>query len=162
MAQIASDPELRLTQDNLEISSMVVEFDGLRSEDPPGRIKVIGWGNLAKEIKNNYTQGDRIIVEGRLSMNLIDMPEGYREKRAELIASHIYRFDSGNGYTQSTISSADTSNNSPVTSSPMTLETEPIKVKTDSYSYTPETTSTPENHPATSTSSNNDWDDIPF
>jgi single-strand DNA-binding protein len=92
MAQIIQDPELRYTADNqTPIAQMLVEFPSQRSEDPPARLKVVGWGNLANEIKEQYASGDRIIIEGRLSMNTIERSEGFKEKRAELTASRIYK-----------------------------------------------------------------------
>ena len=90
MAQIVSDPELRQTQDGTNVANMLVEFNSLRSEDPTSKLRVVGWGNLAEEISQRYKAGDRVIIDGRLSMNLIDMPEGYKEKRAELVISRIF------------------------------------------------------------------------
>ena len=93
MAQVVSDPQLRYTSDNqTEIAEMTVEFPGLRSEDPANRIKVVGWGNFAKEMQGSYQPGDRIIIEGRLRINSIER-EGYKEKRIELTASRIHRTD---------------------------------------------------------------------
>lgn len=93
MAQVVSDPQLRYTSDNqTEIAEMMVEFPGLRSEDPANRIKVVGWGNFAKEMQGSYQPGDRVIVEGRLRINSIER-EGYKEKRIELTASRIHRTD---------------------------------------------------------------------
>jgi single-stranded DNA-binding protein len=162
MAQIVSDPELRSTQDNREISSMMVEFEGMRSEESPARIKVIGWGNLASEIKNNYTQGDRVIVEGRLSMNLIDMPEGYKEKRAELVASRIHLLNHSNDYatpatttvTKQEVPAAEIPSLEPISS-----KSEPIKTPSVRTSTT-ETTTVPAN--TSDSPTNSDWDDIPF
>ena len=92
MAQIIQDPELRYTSDNqTPLAQMLVQFPGSRAEDPPTTLKVVGWGNFATEIKENYSTGDRIIIEGRLGMNTIDRPEGFKEKRAELTASRIYK-----------------------------------------------------------------------
>lgn len=90
MAQVISEPELRFTQDNKSVSNMMVEFEGTREGEPSAKLQVEGWGNLAEEMKNNYHPGDTIIIEGRLSMNLFEMPEGYKEKRARLVASRIY------------------------------------------------------------------------
>ena len=42
-------------------------------------------------------------LKGRLSMNTIDMPEGYKEKRAELVASRIFALT---GYSANTATSA--------------------------------------------------------
>ncbi len=92
MAQIIQDPELRYTSDNqTPLAQMLVQFPGQRAEDPPTTLKVVGWGNFASEIKENYSTGDRVIIEGRLGMNTIDRPEGFKEKRAELTASRIYK-----------------------------------------------------------------------
>ena len=92
MAEIVKNPELRYTPDNqTPIAEMHVQFLGLRAEDPPSTLKVVGWGNLAGEIKENYHEGDRIVIEGRLNMNTIERPEGFKEKRAELTASRIHK-----------------------------------------------------------------------
>jgi single-stranded DNA-binding protein len=80
MAQIVQEPELRYTPDNqTAISEMLVQFPALRAEDPPATLKVVGWGSLAEEIQQHYHQGDRVIIEGRLSMNSVDRPEGFKE-----------------------------------------------------------------------------------
>jgi single-strand DNA-binding protein len=94
MAKIIRSPELRYTQDNQKaVAQMLVEFEGQKPEDPPATLKVVGWGNLATEISEKYTEGDRVIIEGRLSMTVFERPEGYKEKRAELVISHIYSLD---------------------------------------------------------------------
>lgn len=74
----------------MAIADMEVQFAGLRPEDPPARVKVVGWGNLAQEMQSQYQMGDRVVIEGRLGMNTVDRPEGFKEKQAELTASKIY------------------------------------------------------------------------
>jgi single-strand DNA-binding protein len=77
MAEIAQNPELRSTSDNqMEIAEMFVQFINAKPENPPALIKVVGWNNLAREIKEKYRQGDKVVIEGRLEMNTIDRPEG--------------------------------------------------------------------------------------
>ncbi|HAC66002.1 MAG TPA: single-stranded DNA-binding protein [Cyanothece sp. UBA12306] len=94
MVKVIRPPELRYTKENqTPIAQMLVEFAGRRSEDPPSTLKVVGWGNLANEMQGNYQEGDHLIIEGRLSMNTFERPEGFKEKRAELVASHIYAVD---------------------------------------------------------------------
>lgn len=94
MAQITRSPELRYTQEKqTPVAEMLVEFPSIKAEEPPTTLKVTGWGNLATEIKDNYQSGDRVVIVGRLRMNTIDRPEGFREKRAELIASQVHRLD---------------------------------------------------------------------
>lgn len=98
MAEIVQDPQLRYTSDNqMPIAEMLVQFAGLREEDPPETLKVVGWGNLAQEIQERYHQGDRIVIEGRLGMNTIERQDGLKEKRAELTAQRIHPIGAGDG-----------------------------------------------------------------
>jgi single-strand DNA-binding protein len=91
MAEITRPPQLRYTQDTqIAIADMEVQFSGLRPEDPPAKMKVIGWGNLATDMQQSYQIGDRVVIEGRLGMNTVDRQEGFKEKQAELTASKIY------------------------------------------------------------------------
>jgi single-strand DNA-binding protein len=113
MAEILQNPELRYTSDNqTPITEMLVQFPGLREEDAPNKLKVVGWGNLAQEIQEQYHQGDHVVIEGRLSMVNVDRPEGFKEKRAELTVQRIHRIDgtslTTNSDTLSTASSAST------------------------------------------------------
>ncbi len=92
MVEVIKDPELRYTQDGqTPIAEMLVQFPGLRAEDSSETLKVVGWGNLAQQIQEKFHPGDRVVIEGRLNMNTIDRPEGFKEKRAELTASRIHR-----------------------------------------------------------------------
>ena len=95
MAEIVQEPELRYTSDTqTPIAKMKVQFASLRPEDPPAVLDVVGWGNLAQEIQERYHLGDRVILEGRLSMNTLDRPEGFKEKRAELTVQRIHALGS--------------------------------------------------------------------
>ncbi len=112
MAQIVQEPELRYTPDNqTAIAQMLVQFPALRPEDPPATLKVVGWGNLAQEIQQNYHQGDRVIIEGRLSINTIPHSEGFKEKRAELTVQRIHPL--GDGVSMGSSTSAPAASLSP-------------------------------------------------
>ena len=90
MAEIVQAPQLRYTADNqTPIAEFVVKFPGLREGDSAGQIKVVGWGNLAQEVQERYRVGDRVLLEGRLSMNTMERPEGFKEKRAEMTIQRI-------------------------------------------------------------------------
>jgi single-stranded DNA-binding protein len=93
MAEIIEAPQLRYTNDNLAIAEMLVQFRALRSDDPPETLKVVGWGNRAEEIHNEFKLGDRVVLEGRLKMETREMPQGYKEKRAELTVQRVHRLD---------------------------------------------------------------------
>jgi single-strand DNA-binding protein len=139
MAEITRPPQLRYTQDNqTAIADMEVQFTGLRPEDPPSKLKVIGWGNLAQEMQTSYSIGDRVVIEGRLGINSVDRPEGFKEKQAELTASKIYSL----GMTD--ISSP------PISSAPP----EAVSPATSTRSKAPKASPPPTAEP--------DFDDIPF
>ena len=90
MAEIVQAPQLRYTADNqTPIAEFIVKFPGLREGDSAGQIKVVGWGNLAQEVQERYREGDRVLLEGRLSMNTMERPEGFKEKRAEMTIQRI-------------------------------------------------------------------------
>lgn len=93
MAEIVEIPQLRYTSDNqTPIAEFKVKIAGLRSEDSPSQFKVVGWGNLAQTIQDSgYALGDRVVIEGRLTMKSVDRPEGFREKQAEITAQRLHR-----------------------------------------------------------------------
>ena len=150
MAQIVDDPELRSTQDNAKVASMMVEFESTREGEAPGKLQVEGWGNLAEEIKNTYSAGQQIIIEGRLSMNLIPMPEGYKEKRAKLVASKIYPLGGSISNGNRAMKTDDSSSNVVDFAANSQPQPEPA------YSNI----STAE--PAPTDTGNEGWDEIPF
>jgi single-strand DNA-binding protein len=163
-AEIYDSPQLRHTPDGLEVTEMIVHISGLRPDDPSHPLKVVGWGNLAKEIHQNYHPGDRVILEGRLGMNTFETPQGYKEKRAELTLQRIHNIGSG------VPSPARTTVAAPPPSAPYRspeYETTPA-APTPSFTATPEPTYQPTtfDRPAYTTTSvteaEPDPDDIPF
>lgn len=102
-AEIIREPQLRYTPDTqLAVTDMLVEFPGLRPEDPCGRLRVVAWGNLAEQTAKQFKVGDHIIIEGRLGMIKADLPGGMRTTRAELTASRIFPIQVGGAITAET------------------------------------------------------------
>ncbi|MBE9005508.1 single-stranded DNA-binding protein [Fortiea sp. LEGE XX443] len=97
MADIIQEPQLRYTADNLAVTEMLVQFpNSQKPEDPPATLKVVSWGNLATDVQQNYHQGDRVIIEGRLGMVTFERrAEGFKEKRAELTIQRIHPVGKG-------------------------------------------------------------------
>lgn len=90
-AEVIQAPELRYTQENqMAVATMLVQFASLRSEEPPMTLRTVAWGNLGQKMQAECKVGDRLILEGRLKMDTIDRPEGFKEKRAELVVSRFY------------------------------------------------------------------------
>ena len=94
-AVINSAPQMRYTKENqTPIAEMIVNFKGLRSEDPTRDLKIIGWGNIAQEMVNELSEGQNIVIEGRLKMNSVTRQDGTKEKQPELTASKIHKIES--------------------------------------------------------------------
>ncbi len=91
LAQIIKEPELRYTAESQAATvQMLIQFPSLRSEDPPSTMRAVGWGDLANEIKERYHEGETILIHGRIQINTIERPEGFKEKRPEILISKIY------------------------------------------------------------------------
>ena len=89
--EVLEAPQVRYTQDNqTPVGEMAVQLDGLRPDDPPAQLKVVGWGNLAQELQNRVQVGQRLMLEGRLRMNTVTRPDGVKEKRAEFTLARLH------------------------------------------------------------------------
>jgi len=89
-------PHVRYTQDNqMPIAEMAVRFDGLRPDEPPGQLKVVGLGNLAQDLQNRVQVGQRLVIEGRLRINTVTRKDGIKEKRAEFTLSRLHPLVAG-------------------------------------------------------------------
>ena len=90
-AVINSAPQMRYTKENkTPIAEMIMNFKGLRDDDPLRELKVLGWGTIAQEMVEVLKQGQSIVVEGRLRMNTVTRKDGTKEKQTELTASRIH------------------------------------------------------------------------
>ena len=96
--EVLEAPQVRYTQDNqTPVAEMAVQFEGLRPDDPPGQLKVVGWGNLAQDLQNRVQVGQRLMVEGRLRMNTVTRQDGVKEKRAEFTLARLHPIGAGSG-----------------------------------------------------------------
>jgi single-stranded DNA-binding protein len=94
--EVLEAPQVRYTQDNqTPVAEMAVRFDGLRPDDPPGQLRVVGWGNLAQELQNRVQVGQRLLLEGRLRMSTLTRQDGLREKRAEFTLARLHPLAGG-------------------------------------------------------------------
>jgi single-strand DNA-binding protein len=94
--EVLEAPQVRYTQENqTPVAEMAVQIEGLRPDDPPGQIKVVGWGNLAQDLQNRVQVGQRLVLEGRLRMNTVSRPDGIKEKRAEFTLSRLHSLGQG-------------------------------------------------------------------
>ncbi len=96
--EVLEAPQVRYTQDNqTPVAEMAVQIEGLRPDDPPGQLKVVGWGNLAQDLQNRVQVGQRFVLEGRLRMNTVTRQDGVKEKRAEFTLARLHPLGPGTG-----------------------------------------------------------------
>ena len=90
---VTKAPTVRFTQDNkTPLAEIEAEFDSLRADDPPSKIKVIGWGKLAEELQSTVEVNSKLVIEGRLRMNSVPREDGTKEKQAEFTLARIHPF----------------------------------------------------------------------
>ncbi|MEO1144112.1 MAG: single-stranded DNA-binding protein [Cyanobacteria bacterium J06638_22] len=115
-AEIVQEPQLRYTSETqIPVTEMMVQFPGGRDTDPPSRLKVVAWRDLAQAVQEKYHTGDQVILEGRLTMSTVDRPEGFKEKQAAMTAYRVHR---------ATLSPAPTPVSAPVTTSTASTATD--------------------------------------
>lgn len=164
LAEIIQAPQLRYTSDTqTPVAEFVVQFPALRDGDPAAQMKIVGWGNLAQDIQATYQVGQRVLLEGRLTMNTIERPEGYKEKQAEMTVQRIY--DAGSFATMAmtapvpltTASTASTTRPSAAAPRPQSpLPQSSSQSPSQSSSQSPSTPSPPAPDPGIN------YDEIPF
>ena len=115
-AVVNSAPQMRYTKESkTPIAEMVVNFKGLRSEDPVRELKVLGWGSNAQQMIDELKEGQNIVIEGRLRMNSVTRQDGTKEKQPELTASkfhHITPVEKSKSEKEETNTSNDKKDNS--------------------------------------------------
>jgi single-stranded DNA-binding protein len=90
MAEVLQPPQTRYTPDQTAIAETQAQYPGLRPEDPAGTLKIVAFGNMAQALQEQCQPGQSFIFEGRLRMNTIERPEGFKEKQVEFIVSGIH------------------------------------------------------------------------
>lgn len=95
MGEIVSDPEARVTNDNLDVTSMMVQFPGIRPEDDPSQVKVTVFGELAKTVASTCQRGEQITVEGQIHILTVDRQDGRKDKVAEINVRRVYPLGTG-------------------------------------------------------------------
>ncbi|NJK64698.1 MAG: single-stranded DNA-binding protein, partial [Synechococcaceae cyanobacterium SM2_3_1] len=90
MAEISTDPEMRFTTDNLAITTLWVTYPSARADDPPSKVKVAVFGELAQVVSETLHAGEVVTIEGQLHMNSVKREDGRSEKHAEINARRIY------------------------------------------------------------------------
>lgn len=128
-------PQVRYTQDNqTPVAEMLVQVEGLRPDDPPGQLKVVGWGNLAQDLQNRVQPGQRLVLEGRLRMSTLTRQDGIKEKRAEFTLSRLHPLAPGASPQQAAVPAAGAAS---APGRPPAAPARPVEASTPSWNAAP-------------------------
>ena len=96
IGNLARDPEIRFTKTGKAIALFTVAVT--RSYTPNGSqetreltdfIPVVAWGNLAETCGNNLAKGNRVFVEGRMSVRSYETQDGQKRYVTEVVANFV-------------------------------------------------------------------------
>ena len=96
VGNLTDDPELRYTPNGAAVAKFRVAVNR-RYKDQSGEWKdgdtsyftVNAWRTLAENVAESLTQGNRVVVVGRLRTNSWETPEGEKRSKIEIEAEEI-------------------------------------------------------------------------
>lgn len=102
MGNLTRDPEIRQTPTGQSVASFSIALN--RSyKDSSGEwqeatdyIDCVAWANLAQQIADNVSKGQRVLVEGRLQNRQWEQ-EGQKRSKTEVLATDVTFIDRKNG-----------------------------------------------------------------
>ena len=140
--QVVKSPEFRYTPNNLAIAEMLIKFPALQDDKSPGVIKASMFGDRAKDLPELCPLNSQVILEGSLRMQMVEVSEGFKEKRAELRLSRVHPLGITGPAGQSVAPSAP-EHPAPAAIAPVAAQPVPVA-------------------PVAIAASDSDWEDIPF
>ena len=87
--KILQEPEIRHTIDQKTLVQMYITIPPIKEDEEPYLLKVTSWNKACIEQVPILKNGTQVIISGRLDTRTIDRPEGFKEKRVELVAETI-------------------------------------------------------------------------
>lgn len=82
---VTKTPEKRFTQNDMAIAAFSLNIDANTNTI----LRVTAFGQLAETVANSISEGDSVVVEGRLQVNSYKLPNGKDKKVFEISASTI-------------------------------------------------------------------------
>ena len=87
--KIFQEPEIRHTSDQKTLIQMYIAIPATKEDEEPSLLKVSSWNQTCIEQAPTLTNGTQVLITGRLDLRTINRPEGFKEKRLELVAKTI-------------------------------------------------------------------------
>ena len=98
MGRLTKDPELRFTQNSIAVTSFTLaverDYSGKDREKEVDFIDFIAWRHTAEFLKNYFSKGRMVVVNGRLQTRMWEDNNGNNRKSVEVVADKVYFGDS--------------------------------------------------------------------
>jgi len=90
---VVSEPEKRFTPNNHAVTNFYLSIENPgrlnKGQEAEFQVKVNCWRNLAEAVEMQIHKGDIVLVEGKLTLNSYQTPEGVQKKSFEIDANTI-------------------------------------------------------------------------
>lgn len=114
VGRLAQDPEVRYTQSGKAVASfsLAVNRYAGQGQTEADFIPIVAWEKLAEICGNNLTKGQRILIEGRLTIRSYETTEGQKRRVAEVIAQNMEFLEKKQQHSAAVESTGGSSSNS--------------------------------------------------
>ena len=91
IGNLVADPELRFTGSGLAVANLRVANNWKKKDgtEEPTFMKVVCWGDLAENVAELLSKGDRVVVVGRLQQRQFDRKDGSKGESIEIVADEV-------------------------------------------------------------------------
>jgi single-strand DNA-binding protein len=111
MGRLTKDPEMRYTQSNIAVTNFTVAVDRKKSKKDDEKktdfFPVVAWGKLGEFVNQYFTQGQQVVVVGRLQNSSWEDDQGTKHFRTDIIAEDCFFAGSKGGTTPASVESSD-------------------------------------------------------
>lgn len=89
IGNLTRDPELKYTKSDIPVTSFTVAVNRPTKDDEADFVRCVAWRKQAENITKYQGKGDKVGVEGRLSVRSYEDSEGVRKTVMEVIANRV-------------------------------------------------------------------------
>lgn len=91
VGRLTRDPEIRYTQSGKAVGNFTLAVDRYLSQGQREAdfIPIVVWEKLAETCGNNLTKGQKVLVDGRLSIRSYETTDGQKRRVAEVVAQTV-------------------------------------------------------------------------
>lgn len=91
VGRLTRDPEIRYTQTGKAVGRFTLAVDRYLSQGQRETdfIPIVVWEKLAETCGNSLTKGQKVLVDGRLSIRSYETTDGQKRRVAEVVAQSV-------------------------------------------------------------------------